>query len=64
MRDRSRNHFQLTIYACYLCGKLWRARFTGTLCTVRHEPGTCCHYQEKEVSGETLRQIGRLIESS
>jgi len=49
------------IYTCGCCEKTY-IRGQGLIsCAVMHEPGTCCHYDDKEISLTALSAIKIII---
>jgi len=39
-------------YTCPRCNKTWQQTKEGMymVCAVMHQPGTCCHFRENEVT--------------
>ena len=53
----------LNIYQCDICGKYFLVQGeNNTRCCVIHSPGSCCHYNEKELTIAQINRIENIVE--
>ena len=53
----------IEVYHCPVCDKKYRCGMAAVTCAVKHAPGTCCHYQETEVSLKQLTAALKALEA-
>ena len=49
----------IRVFRCPVCKEVYQAQ-TGPIqlsCSVRHAPGTCCHYMESTVTAGKLKAV-------
>jgi len=51
----------LTIVECLACQKIYFWQPPQVNCAVNHAPGTCCHYDEMEVSEIQLSAVMKAL---
>ncbi len=51
--------FSISIIFCPICKKHYRANSVNKnmSCLVMHGPGSCCHYNDLEISEEKVKQL-------
>lgn len=53
----------VNIYSCKGCKKIYHRQLgqVQVSCTVMHGAGSCCHYGERDVTGEQVEQIRAIL---
>jgi len=59
-RDRS----VIDIYLCPICQSYYTRNNSNMSCCVNHAPGSCCHFNEIEVSKNKIDKIKKILRES
>ncbi len=52
----------INIFKCVICNKIYqKLELNFNTCLVHHSPGSCCHYNDKEISSEIVDKIKDLL---
>lgn len=52
----------INIFKCVIYSKIYqKLELNFHTCLVHHSPGSCCHYNDKEVSSEIVDKIKDLL---
>ena len=56
-----RDNSVINIYFCPVCQKYYTQNNGNMTCCVNHGPGTCCHFNEREISGAKVNELKKTL---